>query len=67
MENIYMHFPAMIQIIDGVFPVFMGSCKRRKRYERSKRDKKRSGYADKAGHTTIRTIFSCYLPGGSIP
>lgn len=42
MENIYMHFPAIMQIIDGVFPVFMGSCKRRQRYERNKRDKKRS-------------------------
>lgn len=31
MENIYMHFPAIMQIIDGVFPVFMGSCKRRQK------------------------------------
>jgi hypothetical protein len=43
------------------------SCKRRQRYERSKRDKKRSGSADKAGHTTIRTVFPRYLSGSSIP
>ena len=47
----------------------LGKCssKRRQRYERSKRDKKRSGSADKAGHTTIRTVFPRYLSGSSIP